>query len=176
MKSLKYFFALFLCAGLAQAETKTKAVAAGDLKLNIPETWAQEKVRSNMRVAQFSVPAADKKGEAAELVIFYFGRQSGGGVEANIERWIGQFEAEGRDAKRDKGDSANGKYNLVNIVGTYNKPIGPPFARKTQAAADYQMLAAIIATDKGNYFLKFTGPKKTVSAAEKDFKASFGAK
>ena len=117
-----------------------------------------------MRAAQFIVPGPDAKPEeAGELVIFYFGSQQGGTVDANIQRWVGQFVEKGRDVKKDQGDSANGQYNLVNITGTYNKPFGPPFARQSKPAPGYQMLAITVNTSKGNYFLKLTGPVKTVS-------------
>ena len=127
---------------------QAKEIKTGALTLDIPDTWVQEKVRSAMRAAQF----------------------------ANIQRWIDQFVEKGRDVKKDQGDSANGQYNLVNITGTYNKPFGPPFARQTKPAPGYQMLAITVNTPKGNYFLKLTGPVKTVTAAEEDMKKAIGIK
>ena len=38
-----------------------------------------------MRKAQY-------KNGKAEIVVFYFGAGSGGSVEANVNRWIGQFK------------------------------------------------------------------------------------
>ena len=123
MKHVILITALFMVTALAPA----KEVKTGALTLNVPDTWVQEKVRSAMRAAQFIVPGPDaKQEEVGELVIFYFGPQQGGTVDANIQRWVGQFVEKGRDVKKDQGDSVNGQYNLVNITGTYNKPFGPP--------------------------------------------------
>ncbi|MFT5121670.1 MAG: hypothetical protein ACI9TH_003443 [Kiritimatiellia bacterium] len=168
--SLTLFIAL---SSLGWAETK--AVKAGDLSLNIPSTWTQEETTSNMRLAQFVVPGA-AEGEQADLVIYYFGAASGGGVKANIDRWVGQFAEAGRASKETKGTSANGPFDLVSVTGTYNKPVGPPIMRKTAPTPGQQMLAAIVQTDNGNYFLKFTGPEKTLKIREKEFLDSFGAK
>src|SRR5262245_51912577 len=73
---------------------KTKKVAAGDLSLNVPERWKQREPSSSFRVAEFEVPAAKEDKEPGELVITFFGKGGAGGVDANIQRWIGQFEAE----------------------------------------------------------------------------------
>ena len=173
MKHVILITALFMITALAAA----KEVKTGALTLNVPDTWVQEKVKSAMRAAQFIVPGPDaKQEEAGELVIFYFGPQQGGTVDANIQRWVGQFVEKGRDVKKDQGDSANGQYNLVNITGTYNKPFGPPFAQQSKPSPGYQMLAITVNTPKGNYFLKLTGPVKTVTAAEEDMRKAIGIK
>ena len=70
---------------------------AEDLKVKVseqtftkPAAWKSEKTASKMRAAQFSVPG--KAGEeAAECVFFYFGPGAGGGAQANLQRWVGQF-------------------------------------------------------------------------------------
>jgi gluconolactonase len=64
---------------------------------------------------------------------------------------------------------------LVDVAGTYKKPIGPPIQQKTQRAPGNRMLGLILAKEgKGNYFLKLVGPEKTVTAAADDFRSSFG--
>jgi gluconolactonase len=165
--------ALGLTGGAAQAKIKT--VQVRDLKLQVPGAWQQEQTRSSMRAAQFKVPAAKGDGENGELVVYYFGPTQGGGVQENINRWIGQFQAEGRKQETGKGDSVNGPYTLLEASGTYNKPIGPPRMRKTEPAPGFRLLAAVIETSNGNYFLKFTGPDKTITAAKKEFLSFFGA-
>src|SRR5579871_219033 len=86
-------------AGAEKTEGKTKTVTAGDLKLTIPETWKQPPTTSSMRLAQFEVPAAAGDSEDGEIVIFNFGAAGGGGVDANVKRWVGQFQEEGRKQK-----------------------------------------------------------------------------
>ena len=61
-----------------------------------------------MRVAQYGLPGP--AGEAT-LGIFFFGPGQGGSVEANIERWFGQFKQEdGHTGPRGALDAAGGGY------------------------------------------------------------------
>ena len=151
-----------------------KDAKVGAITLKTPANWESSKPTSQLRLAQFSIPAVEGDKEAAELAIFAFG--GGGGVKANVERWIGQFDTEGRKAKTTIGKSKTGDYVLLEVSGTYKKPIGPPRLRKTEPMPNARMLAAIIAVEgKGNYFLKMTGPDKTVTAAADALRASFGA-
>lgn len=157
-----------------QPKSKTRKVEAGDLTLTVPETWKQKEIKSEFRIAEFEVPPAKGDTASGELAIFHFGKQGAGGVQANIDRWIGQFEEDGRTVKIFdlKNDSA--EYTLVDLTGTYKKPIGPPIQRKSKAMPGWRVLGVILSSENGNYFLKLDGPEKTVAAAEHEFRASFG--
>ncbi|MCA9146646.1 MAG: hypothetical protein H6823_12740 [Planctomycetaceae bacterium] len=145
----------------------------GDITLKTPASWKQSEPTSSLRLAQFEIPAAEGDKEPAELAIFSFG--GGGGKQANVDRWIDQFYAEGRKSKVTSGKSALGEYVMVDVTGTYKKPVGPPILRKTEAQENARMLAAILAIEgKGNYFLKMTGENATVTAAAAAFRTSFG--
>jgi hypothetical protein len=94
---------------------------------------------------------------------------AGGTVEANIDRWYGQFTQPDGKPTKDKAttkkiDVAGCKVTLVDIPGTYKDSPGGPFAGgQTVERPDYRMLAAIVETgDQGNHFLKFYGPAATV--------------
>ena len=54
-----------------------------------PDQWTQSEPSSSMRKAQFNLRT--DAGKTAELVFFYFGPSGGGGVRANVDRWIKQF-------------------------------------------------------------------------------------
>ena len=152
-----------------------KPVKLRDITLTVPPTWEQQKPSSRLRVGQFKLPAVKGDKEAAELAIFFFGG-TGGGADANIRRWKGQFRAEGRKAKLLRGESAQGPYLLLDLTGTYNKPVGPPVQGRTKPMKGARMLAVILAVKgKGNYFLKLTGPMKTVTASATTLRQSFGA-
>ena len=156
---------------------KTKAVEIDSFTLNLPESWKQTDVTSQFRKAQFEIPAVEDDPEPAELVVYYFGPQGGGGVEANVQRWVGQFDPDGREVKATTGESEQGKYVVVDVTGTYNKPIGPPIRQQTKPMPGARMLGVILHVAKGgNYFFKLTGPEKTVAQAADAFRASFGAK
>src|SRR4029450_1774603 len=64
---------------------------AAGLAYTKPTDWKPVPTSSSMRVAQFAIPHAAADASDAELVVYYFGG-SGGTVEANIERWIGQMQ------------------------------------------------------------------------------------
>jgi gluconolactonase len=146
----------------------------GEITLKTPKSWKQSKPTSQLRLSQFEIPASEGDKEAAELAIFSF---AGGSVEDNIKRWTEQFQPAERQVKTTKAKSALGEYVLVDVSGTYLKPVGPPIARKTEPMPGARMLAVILAVEgQGNYFLKLTGPAKTVTASAEAFRTSFGGK
>jgi len=147
-------------------------VKVEDIVLKIPADWKQQPPANRLRLAQFDIPKAEGDEQPTEMVVSSFGG-TGGGADANIERWIGQFSSAGRKATVTKGASKLGPYYLVNISGTYNMSIGPPIQGKTQAMPNSRMLGIILERENaGNYFLKMAGPDKTVSAQEEALRAS----
>ena len=150
-------------------EVKVKAIT-----LSVPDSWEQQPASNRLRLAQFTIKPAEGESEA-EIVVYSFGG-GGGGVAANVSRWVKQFDAEGREATVTEGKSKAGEYVLVDIQGTYNKPVGPPIRQQTEKTPNSRMLAAIINVgEEGNYFLKLTGGKKTIEAQFENFRKSFGA-
>ena len=176
----RWWMALLLTYGFGISSTCTIAADEGlrevkieDLILKVPATWKQQPPTSSLRLGQFEIPAAEGDKEPAELTVFNFG--FGGGVQANVDRWIDQFEPKDRKEKTTTAKCPQGEYVFVDVSGTYKKPIGPPVMRKTQPAPGFRMLGLILSVDKkGNYFLKLTGPEKTVAAAAAAFRASIG--
>ncbi|MSR60515.1 MAG: hypothetical protein EXS05_23215 [Planctomycetaceae bacterium] len=155
---------------------KTKAVKAGELTLRVPETWKQKPQVTEPRVAQFAIPPAGDDKDPGEYAVFYFGEQGAGGVQANIERWVNQFEEKGREIRTVTGECPEGKYTLVELSGAYNKSVGPPIQRQTKRMPGWKVYNVMLETKSGHYFLKLDGPAKTIAAVEDEFRASFGAK
>ena len=146
----------------------------GKLTLKIPKTWKKVPSSSRMRKGTFEIPTAKGETDKGELAIFNF---PGNQVNANIVRWIGQFDGKGRKAKTVQGKAGENQYYIVNISGTYNKSVGPPIQRKTEPHENYRMLGVILPIEgKGMYFLKLSGPDKTVAAQLKNLRKSFGGK
>lgn len=147
-----------LVFSLHAAETTKADIAGGHISLDIPKHWKQQQTSSRMRAAQFAI------GEKVELVVFYFGNGGGGSIQANIDRWVGQFEAEGREVERANGGSKQGDWEMVTIKGTFNKSVGPPVMRKTIKMPNAAVLGLILKSKAGNYFLKMNGPRDAVLA------------
>ncbi|MDA1015235.1 MAG: hypothetical protein O3A00_12380 [Planctomycetota bacterium] len=156
-----------------EAAEKTVEVDLKGLKLNVPVSWKKEEPKSKLRLGQFALPGVKGEKHAVELTVFNFG--GGGQVEANIQRWVGQFLEDDRKVKMSRGKAGEIPYFFVELSGTYKKPDGPPFQQKTINVPDSRMLAVILpVADRGVFFLKMTGGDKSVSAQAAAFRKSFG--
>ncbi|HEV8068573.1 MAG TPA: hypothetical protein VGP76_12615 [Planctomycetaceae bacterium] len=171
------FAALALaCGSQARAAdpSGTKTIKAGDLTLTVPEAWEKQSVRSQFRKAQMKVPDVAGDKDETDFVVYYF-EGGGGGVDANVQRWVAQFLPAGRKIKSTSGKSSQGEYVFVDLLGTWKKPIGPMVQQKTQQMPNSRALSVILTTKEGNYYLRLTGPEKTVAANADAFRAAFGA-
>src|SRR6266545_4943782 len=70
------------------------AESVAGLKWTAPAGWKAEAARP-MRAATYAVPAAAGDKDNGECVVYFFGAGQGGGVDANLERWKGQFKGPG---------------------------------------------------------------------------------
>ena len=153
-------------------------LAAG-LTFTTPDGWKSTRPTSSMRVAEFTLPHAASDAEDAELIVYYFGG-SGGSVEANMQRWIGQMQqADGRPssavAKKESRTVNRLTVSLVDVSGTYTAEMSPGSAAHHNKTR-FRMRAGVIETSNGPYFIKLTGPERTVAkwdAAFNQFVSSF---
>ncbi len=123
-----------------------------------------------MRAANYTV------GDA-ECVVYFFGAGQGGGVEANLARWKGQFTVNGQPAPaKTSTRKVNGlSVTEMDVTGVYAATGGAMSgggAMSTQTPkAGTRMLTAIVEGPGGNLFVKFTGPEKTVTGNSAKFQA-----
>jgi hypothetical protein len=165
--------ALFSSVRLAAAaEDRSISLADGSLKLTAPETWERKKPQNNVIQYEFAVAPAGDDANAGRVTI----SGAGGSIDANIDRWIGQFvQPDGSSTKKvakvDRKKIAGQEVHFVDLSGTFKDQPGGPFSGgPVVERKGYRMLAAIIVTkDLGNYFIKFYGPERTVG----DNKAPF---
>ena len=154
--------------------------AAGELRFKAPEGWTAEKPTSDMRVAQYKLPKAEGDGEDALLVVYYFGQGQGGSPQANIDRWINQMKQPDGQSSKEKAKTetltVNGlQVNTVDVLGNYSGGMSPDSA-PADSKSIYRLRAAVVETPKGSYFVKLTGPEKTVGhwdQAYRDYLNSF---
>jgi hypothetical protein len=126
-----------------------------------------------MRVATYAVPAAQGDAEGAECAVFYFGAGQGGGVDANLERWIGQFQPAGKSKR--SAMKVNGiQVSLADVSGTYTAH-GGSMSQEQGDKPGWRLLGAIAESPQGAVFFKLAGPAKTVAAASKGFDAMVGS-
>jgi hypothetical protein len=154
--------ALILCGAAAFAES------AGGLKWTAPPAWKAQPERP-MRVVTYTVPKAAGDKEDGECAVFYFGPNQGGGVDANIQRWIGQFDSPAEKTAKTSKSKVNGlPVTRLEVSGTY-KPSGGAMMRAQGTRPNYRMLGAIVEGPQGAVFFKFTAPAKTVAAQQPAF-------
>ncbi|MFO0903016.1 MAG: hypothetical protein U0939_08460 [Pirellulales bacterium] len=154
----------------ADKATLEIGLAEGKLSLTAPESWVRKQPKTRIVEHEFAIPAA--AGDMTEGRFTVMG--AGGGVDANIQRWIGQFTQPDGSATKDKSKvqklQINGmEVHYVDISGDFKDQAGPFAPAVTRE--NYRMLGAIIVTEKaGMHFLKFYGPKATVTGQEEAFK------
>jgi hypothetical protein len=155
---------ILLCGILAVSIAFGEAVAG--LSWTPPGAW-KSAGQKPMRVATYTVPAAAGDNEAGECAVYYFGQGQGGGVQANLDRWVGQFQQ--ASGKRTGTKTIHGlNVTTVDVSGTY-MGMGGPMAASHTAKNGYRLLGAIVEGPEGAVFFKFTGPAKTVAASQPTF-------
>ncbi len=137
-----------------------------------PDAWISEMPRSSMRKAQYKLPGKGNTG-AAELAVFHF-PGTGGSVDANLERWYGQFtQPDGsptRNHVKKNIIEVNGlKVIVVYTTGTYFQSNSPMMNGPFEEKPGYAMLAAIAETSQGPWFFKAVGPQQTIDAWREEF-------
>jgi hypothetical protein len=149
-----------------------QAVAERSLSWKAPARWQTAANTSKMRIATYRIPRAAGDADDAEMSVM----QAGGTVQANADRWVGQFDAEGqKTAKRSTRNVGSLAVTIVEVQGSYSgMAMGMGGAGKPSGGAGYALLGAIVPMPDMPYFFKLTGPAKTVAAARGDFDALVG--
>ncbi len=119
-----------------------------------------------MRKANYTVPGAEGN-DAAELIVFFFGPGQGGGVDANIDRWVTQFRVpDGGGAVEPlvhEMESDGMPVTMVELAGEWQQ------MGQNWFTPDQLFLAAIVDAPVGRVFLRLAGPTATVEANREPF-------
>ena len=148
------------------AKVEILELAKGKVVLAKPEKWKTFPPKSPMIEHEFRV--AGEGENFARITIM----QASGGIQGNIDRWIGQFDAvKKEDAKVEKKDVGQTIVHIVEISGTFKESMGPggPGA-VTKKQENYKMLGAILELKDGALiFIKATGPNDIVTGMRAGF-------
>lgn len=150
----------------ANAATTVKVFDAGSIV--VPSQFLRVKPQSKIVQHEFQVSSDDSE-KIARITMM----AAGGDIDANINRWKGQFsggdEKSGTIQTKEVGEIT---VHLVDINGTFADSMGGgPFSggRKVQRK-DHAMTGAILQTKEGRkFFVKLVGPKGIVDANRKAF-------
>ena len=143
------------------------ATILGGLGYDAPAEWTSKPSPSSMRVAQWELLGDDA---SAEVVIFYFGEGGGGGVDANLDRWFGQFEQPDGSSTREKATiterSVNGlELTIADMRGTFVAPVRPGAPQRNNRPG-HRMIAAVVEGGTGPWYIRVLGSEATITKWE----------
>jgi hypothetical protein len=165
MKRSAFLSALLLGFTVLSSSAEDAKVTVGDFTFTATAPWTTAQNTGMMTKAVLAYPVKDAA--PLEAKFYHFGSGQGGDIEANVQRWIGQFEGT-TDVKKEEVLQGNSKTVLVTITGTYLD--GPPMGGTKTPRPDYQLLGAILVGKDSPVFIKLTGPKAATAAAADDYK------
>ncbi len=155
----------------AAADQKPEQVNVfGAGTLQVPSAFKRIQARS--RIVEHEFEATAGEGDDAKTARITM-MAAGGDIDANIQRWRGQFSGGDKDDQKTE-QMKLGKWQvyIVDLAGTYAESMGGgPFApgKKIQRS-DYAMAGAILASPDGRkYFVKMIGPAAVVKTNHKAF-------
>lgn len=146
----------------------TGPASAGGLTWEAPAPLVRRTPKSSMRIAEYGLADSPE----AELTVFYFGADQGGSVDANMQRWIGQFaQSDGSEtkAKRSEKKVKNVDVSLVEAKGVFSGGMAMPGAPAPSTIPDAMLLGAIAKGPEGAVFFKFVGPREKLEKARTAF-------
>jgi hypothetical protein len=133
--------------------------AAGDppaIDWKTPASWQNAPNPSAMRLATYRAPGG------VEISV----SRAGGDTEANIQRWIAQFDDAGRDGRVEK--TIRGIHVVtVDVAGTYVG--GGMSGSGADPRPSWALVGAVVESKSPSYFFKMTGPASAVRAARPAF-------
>jgi hypothetical protein len=141
------------------------------LGTNLPDGWTRTEPSSSMRLLQISLAPAKGDAQAAELAVFHF-PGTGGSSAANIERWQNQFNGPKGEPGPQVAKTDTMMVGLLTVITT--DVSGTQLAAGVMTGGsgpdadvpNSRMIASVIETPSGNWFIKAAGPAKTMAAHE----------
>jgi hypothetical protein len=163
---------LILSAILLIGAVNFLAYAQGRLQFTPDKKWIVDPPTSSMRVAQYRLPLIEGDAEDTSLILYFFGG-GGGSIQANLDRWVSQMaQPDGSDSQKQakiKNSTINGlKVTLLDLAGTYQAETAPGAGTRYNKP-NYRMIAGVIETPNGPYFIKLVGPARTVEHWQTSF-------
>ncbi len=143
----------------SSARTEPYEASVGGFKFTVPADWQQQQPKSDVLLGEFTIP-----GEAGSARLTL--SSAGGGIEANLERWRGQFSRGPNDLEpRESEITFDGqKGTLIELSGTFTDMFSGGRPSK-----NWRMLGVAVPLGPTNFFVKLTGPQATVTAQKDAF-------
>ncbi len=133
------------------------------IRFQIPEGWEQvtlSPAQQGLITASFRMPQA---GNEIKLTL----SSVGGGIDANLQRWVGQFQLPPGEAPRQETirvDHVDAVW--LDLRGTFDS--GPAF--DSAAESGMRMIGVAIPRAPRDFYLKLTGPREQLLKVEEEFR------
>ena len=155
-------------------ELDGQSVSLGGITFTPPSEW-RDFGPSGMRKADYAFGPVGSDVDSATLSVYYFGKESGGSVEDNIKRWIGQMTMPDGGKAADNAERKTYKVaglnaHMVKVAGIYNAG-GMMMGSAATPKEGYLMEGVVLEAPEGNVFFKLTGPEAGVEAMSHGFMA-----
>lgn len=149
------------------------APAVSPLTWTVPSGWQETQPSSSMRLVQFQV--ADVDGKAIECKVF---AGIGGGVDGNMQRWIGFFTTlDGApikdEAKISKSTSNGLQITTLDVSGIFSGGMAPAAAGDEPGSEPepWRMLAAVVEGAPTPVQVQLAGPAGVMAGNVEKFHA-----
>jgi len=136
-----------------------------EYRTTVPAGWVGASPSSNMRLAEYRVPAANGA-IPVEIVVYFFGPGQGGSSQANLERWKSQFSnpTGGPVAETVRRDRTGAfPLTIAEYAGTYARGVGAGSSADA-ARPGHKLIAVVAETPRGALFFQCFGPAAAVDA------------
>jgi hypothetical protein len=155
--------AVALVAGMMACSNARPRVELSGLSFEPEPEWVVVPPASRFRVAQYRLPW---DGAEADLVVFHFGAQGAAKVEDNIARWRSQVRRARKKLDPAKAEVVHEEYggivvDWIDLEGTYVAETFPG-SGKHHSDPGFRVLAAVVQTPGGPYYVKMVGPESVV--------------
>ncbi|MDK9698533.1 MAG: hypothetical protein OEM52_00085 [bacterium] len=131
------------------------------LEKALPKNVKKGSPSSSMRLAQYQLVRQGGDSDDGEMALFYLGSNAGS-IDANIERWKGQFTERKDESTAKLTSSGKLPVTITELAGTLNQ--SAMMSGATGTKEKWRLWAAIVETQAGPYFFKAVGPEKTMKA------------
>ena len=130
------------------------------IRFDVPASW-DEQPESEFYEAKYLIGS-----ESGEMMLTL--TTMGGGVEANLERWVGQFQqSPGSRPRRDTLRVDGTSSEWLDVRGTFRSRVG----NRPGPHEDWRLLGVAIPMRPRPFLLKLVGPRAAVSEFEDEFRS-----
>jgi len=151
----------------AASDTETEGAKPGTrvkqltgIRFDVPTAW-DEQPESEFYEAKYLI--ASDEGEMMLTLT-----TMGGGIDANLQRWVGQFQLDSGDRPRRDTLSIDGtKSQWLDVRGTFRSQVGS----SPGPHLDWRLLGVAIPMSRRPFLLKLVGPRAAVSSFEDEFRS-----